>query len=68
MDAARSASTLDELQSINRELAALLSMAPADLSVGADTASRDELVICGLLGGKDVGKSTLSNALARAKA
>jgi len=65
MDAARSSNAPDELQSINRELAALLTMAPADLSVGANAASRDELVICGLLGGKDVGKSTLINALAK---
>lgn len=56
-----------ELQAINRELAALLRMNPAELTVGADTALGDELVVCGILGGKDVGKSTLINALARRK-
>jgi hypothetical protein len=54
-----------ELQRINRELADILHVEPVDLSLGADVAARDELVICGLLGGKDVGKSTLINALAK---
>ncbi len=64
-ETAESTSGFEELQGINRELAAILKTPPADLSVGADAASRDALVICGLLGGKDVGKSTLINALAR---
>ena len=53
-----------ELQAINRDLAALLRMDPTDLTLGADQALGDELVVCGILGGKDVGKSTLINALA----
>lgn len=64
-DAAISTRTLDELRGINRELSTILQMQPVDLSLGAGAASRDELVICGLLGGKDVGKSTLINALAK---
>ena len=54
-----------EMQAVNRELAKLLGTAPMDLALGADAALNDELVICGILGGKDVGKSTLINALAR---
>jgi len=54
-----------ELQAINHELSSLLHVEPAALSLGADAALLDELVICGILGGKDVGKSTLINALAR---
>ena len=53
------------LRGINRELAEILCQEPAELLFGAEAASADELVICGLLGGKDVGKSTLINALAR---
>lgn len=53
-----------ELARINAELARLLGISPASLLSGADTARRDPLVVCGLLGGKDVGKSTLINALA----
>ncbi|HOM51425.1 MAG TPA: hypothetical protein PLQ89_15860 [Phycisphaerae bacterium] len=53
-----------ELNRLNQELAGLLDRAPAVLAGGADNARRDPLVICGLLGGKDVGKSTLINALA----
>lgn len=52
------------LQRINRALARLLYASPAPLALGAEAAERDELVTCGLLGGKDVGKSTLINALA----
>lgn len=59
------AATNDELQAVNRELAALFDAEPAPVVFGADTALRDELVICGILGGKDVGKSTLINALAQ---
>jgi len=54
----------EELMHINQELACILDRSPAPLVSGADTARRDPLVICGLLGGKDVGKSTLINALA----
>ncbi|MBI4581656.1 MAG: hypothetical protein HY718_18315 [Planctomycetes bacterium] len=53
-----------ELARINAELARLLDRPPAPLVTGADSACRDPLVVCGLLGGKDVGKSTLINALA----
>lgn len=53
-----------ELARINQELARLLDRDAAPLVTGADNAQRDPLVICGLLGGKDVGKSTLINALA----
>ncbi len=56
----------EELRVINGELANLLHSRPADLNLGADHALADELVICGILGGKDVGKSTLVNALAEA--
>ncbi len=54
-----------ELVAANRELAGLLHCAPAELLLGADVARTDHLVVCGILGGKDVGKSTLINALAR---
>lgn len=55
-----------ELRAVNAELATLLRSKPAELAFGADLAARDDLVICGILGGKDVGKSTLINALAEA--
>ncbi len=54
----------EELLAINRELSGLLHVAQASLSLGADAALNDSLVLCGVLGGKDVGKSTLVNALA----
>lgn len=54
----------EELARINEELARLFDRAPAPLVGGADSALDDPLIICGLLGGKDVGKSTLINALA----
>lgn len=57
--------TRSELEDINRELADLLHVEPVELSVGADTSLQDDLIICGILGGKDVGKSTLINALAK---
>jgi len=57
--------TRSELHDINRELADLLRVEPAELSVGADMSLQDDLIICGILGGKDVGKSTLINALAK---
>ncbi|MFQ5590756.1 MAG: hypothetical protein ACE5HE_06320 [Phycisphaerae bacterium] len=65
--ASPSISTTDELSLINAELARLLHSEPAELRIGADHALGDELVMCGILGGKDVGKSTLINALARTR-
>ncbi len=56
--------TAAELDRINAALGALLGAAPVPLVHGADRAMHDPLVICGILGGKDVGKSTLINALA----
>lgn len=56
-----------ELTALNQQLAALLRREPAPLALGADEALNDELVICGILGGKDVGKSTLINALAQTR-
>lgn len=53
-----------DLLRVNRELAELLHTPPLPLAFGADAADQDSLIICGLLGGKDVGKSTLINALA----
>lgn len=55
----------EELGALNRELAALLHRPPAAVVLGAEVAERDELVACGVLGGKDVGKTTLINALAQ---
>ncbi len=52
------------LAGINAELAALMRCDPAPLVTGAHRSLGDALVICGILGGKDVGKSTLINALA----
>ena len=52
------------LATINRDLAALLHQSPAELVLGAEATGGDTLVVCGILGGKDVGKSTLINALA----
>lgn len=55
------------LHAVNEELAALLRCPPAPLTFGANAAGADELVVCGILGGKDVGKSTLINALTAAR-
>lgn len=55
------------LHAVNEELAAQFRCPPAPLTFGADAAGADELVICGILGGKDVGKSTLINALTAAR-
>jgi hypothetical protein len=54
----------DELLAINAELAAVLGVPPAELIIGAHRSLGDSLVVCGILGGKEVGKSTLINALA----
>ncbi|MCO6438716.1 MAG: GTPase domain-containing protein [Phycisphaerae bacterium] len=53
------------LAGLNREFARLFKTEPLSLELGADRNLQDELVICGVMGGKDVGKSTLINALAR---
>jgi len=55
----------DEQEAINIALATMLRMEPAELSIGAEASLADDVVLCGILGGKDVGKSTLINALAR---
>lgn len=57
----------EELAAVNGDLAALLRCEPAPLVCGAERSLDDSLVICGILGGKDVGKSTLINALAQAR-
>ncbi len=54
----------DGLDAINARLAVLTGSAPAVLAKGAESAMDDDLVVCGILGGKNVGKSTLINALA----
>ena len=63
-DHAARPATAEELEQINTELAAMMNCPPAALAGGADRSLADPLVICGILGGKDVGKSTLINALA----
>ncbi len=55
------------LSSANRRLAELLHSAPADLATGSARSLQDRLWVWGILGGKDVGKSTLINALAGAE-
>ena len=65
-EATVSTSALHGLQGINGELATLLHAARAELAAGSEAALSDDLVVCGILGGKDVGKSTLINALAKA--
>ncbi|UCC31672.1 MAG: GTPase domain-containing protein [Phycisphaerales bacterium] len=57
----------DQLQRVNLELADIFDTQPAQLAFGADAALEDHLVVCGILGGKGVGKSTLINALAKRK-
>lgn len=54
----------DDLERINLRLSELLNIEPADLRLGTVRARRDDFVFCGILGGKDVGKSTLINSLA----
>ena len=54
----------DDLAGINAELSGLMNCSPAELRSGAERSLSDELIVCGILGGKDVGKSTLINVLA----
>jgi tRNA U34 5-carboxymethylaminomethyl modifying GTPase MnmE/TrmE len=65
METTGPATTTGDLERVNADLARWLRTDPASLSTGAEPALADELVICGLLGGKNVGKSTLINALAQ---
>lgn len=60
-----SAGVSGELCAVNHDLARLLHMGPCSLPLGADRSMGDDLVLYGILGGKDVGKSTLINALAQ---
>ncbi|RJP38616.1 MAG: hypothetical protein C4547_04365 [Phycisphaerales bacterium] len=55
----------DSLDAVNAALADVFHVAPLSLTCGAARALGDSLVVCGILGGKDVGKSTLINALAQ---
>lgn len=57
----------ETLARLNRELAELFARPPVALQHGASLRSRDELVICAVVAGKDAGKSTLINALAGAE-
>lgn len=52
------------LQAVNAELAELLAIEPLELERGGGRALADRLWVWGIVGGKDVGKSTLINALA----
>ncbi|MBP7934740.1 MAG: 50S ribosome-binding GTPase [Phycisphaerae bacterium] len=54
---------MERLQSVNEQLAGLFHRDPLPLDRGEAPGPKDPLVVCGLLGGKDVGKSTLINAL-----
>jgi len=57
----------DQLEGLNRALADLLpDGGPASLVASGAACRADSLVLCGILGGKDVGKSTLINALVQA--
>jgi hypothetical protein len=55
------------LRSANRELSRLLGKPEPPLAAGAAQAMNDALWVWGVLGGKEVGKSTLINALAGAE-
>ena len=57
----------DRLASINRKLADLLGVAELPLATGGGRSLDDSLWIWGVVGGKNVGKSTLINALAGGK-
>jgi len=53
-----------QLARCNQELADILGQPPLDLATGGAATMRDRLWVWGVLGGKEVGKSTLINALA----
>ncbi|MBI5764285.1 MAG: 50S ribosome-binding GTPase [Planctomycetes bacterium] len=57
----------EQLDDLNRRLSRLLGKPPNDLASCAGIGEQDRLIVCGILGCKDVGKSTLINALAGAK-
>jgi hypothetical protein len=57
----------EALEALNLQIASLLHRPPLQLVLGADRGLTDELIFCGVLGGKDVGKTTLINALAGAE-
>ena len=54
----------DGFEALNGRLSRLLRCPPAPLYDGGSRSQADSLLICGVLGGKDVGKSTLIDALA----
>ena len=55
------------LESLNAALAEMFpDRGPAVLVADSTACQADSLVLCGVLGGKDVGKSTLINAIAQA--
>ncbi len=54
------------LKNVNLRLGELLDLDPLELTTGAGVALTDHLWVWGILGGKDVGKSTLIDALAGA--
>ena len=64
MTGSPSQTVADQVERINAELADLFGCAPAPLRTGSTLRGYDGLVVCGLVGGKDAGKSTLINALA----
>lgn len=55
---------ISPLSALNADLARFFGRPLLGFTLGADHALADDLVICGILGGKDIGKSTLINALA----
>ena len=65
MEAVRNSGALaaasTELERINLDLAALFAREPVELATGANESRGDPLVVCGLLGGKDVGKEQREN-------
>ncbi|MBU0699587.1 MAG: GTPase domain-containing protein [Proteobacteria bacterium] len=56
-----------QLDNLNREIADLIQMEPVSLSHQTGDAEQDELFLYGIVGGKDVGKSSVINRLAGAK-
>ncbi|MHC4610777.1 MAG: GTPase domain-containing protein, partial [Planctomycetota bacterium] len=55
------------LRSVNRRLSELLHQEPLPLAEGGAKSMEDPLWVWGIVGGKDVGKTTLINALAGAE-